>query len=516
MKTVTSRQMQKIEQTAIEELGIPSIILMENAAICTVKHCLKALENITNPKAVVVAGTGNNGGDGFAIARLLHLKGVQTCVLLTGEIQDGKKSDAFTNFQIVSKLNIPLITVNDNNNSIDINFNDYDLVIDAIFGTGLARNTEGIAYNIIEKMNRDAKYIISVDIPSGIHSDTGRIMGNAVKAKETVTFAFPKTGLYLYPGAEYAGKIHIEDIGIPHALLEKEEIKTDNDLSANILTESEAKSLLPLRKQRSNKGDYGKVIVFAGSSEMPGAAALSCSAVYAAGGGLVCAYTVPSVSDVLHKWQREIVTHNVPDLNGMYCKNSIENLSEEINKASVIIAGPGIGRSDETIEFVHELLKIVKVPIVLDADALFAISSNIDILKTLKAPCVITPHPGEMSRLTGLSVSEILDDIFGAASNFAVKYNVVTLLKDAHTVIANPNGEVIINITGNNALSKAGTGDVLTGLIAGFIAQGADVFNASILGAYYHGRAAEEAVLSKSNYGVTASDILDNIPIVMR
>ena len=514
MKTVTRCQMRKIEQFAIEELGIPSIILMENAVIVTVKHCLKALENIKNPKAVIVAGTGNNGGDGFAIARLLHLKGVQTYVLLTGEIQDGKKSDAVTNFQIVNKLNIPFIATNDKNNTIDIDFSDYDLVIDAIFGTGLARNTEGLAYNIIEKMNRDAKYIISVDIPSGVHSDTGRIMGNAVRATETVTLAFPKTGLYLYPGAEYAGKIHIEDIGIPHTLLDKEE--TSTSLDAHILTESEAKSLLPLRKQRSNKGDYGKVIVFAGSSEMPGAAALSCSAVYAAGGGLVCAYTVPSVSDVLHKWQREIVTHKVPDLNGMYCKKSIENLANEINKASVIIAGPGIGRSAETIEFVHELLKIIKTPIVLDADALFAISDNVDILKTLKAPCVITPHPGEMSRLTGFSVSEILDNIIAASSNFAVKYNVVTLLKDAHTVISNPNREVNINITGNNALSKAGTGDVLTGLIAGFIAQGADAFNASILGAYYHGRAAEEAVLSKSNYGVTASDILDNIPVVMR
>jgi len=506
--------MRKIEQIAIEELGIPSITLMENAAIRTVKHCLKALENIKNPKAAIVAGSGNNGGDGFAIARLLHLKGVSTSVFFIGNIDNTSNitKDALINISKIKEIGIPIISILSSSEDLcEIDFGIYDLVVDAIFGTGLARNVEGIIYNIIEKINLEAKYIISVDIPSGLHSDTGRIMGNVVKAAETVTFAFPKTGLYIFPGAEYAGRIHIEDIGIPNI-----SDKTHIASTTQVLTESEAKSLLPLRKQRSNKGDYGKVIVFAGSSEMPGAAALACSAVYAAGGGLVFAYTVPEVSDVLHKWQREIVTRTVPDLNGMYCKKSIENLADEINKASVIIIGPGIGRSAETIEFVHEFFKIAEVPLVIDADALFAISNNVEILKSLKKPCVITPHPGEMSRLTGLSVSEILDEILNVAINFSVKYNVVTLLKDAHTVIANPKGEVNINITGNNALAKAGTGDVLTGIIAGFIAQRTDVFNASILGAYYHGRAAEEAVLTKSNYGITSSDILDNIPIVMR
>jgi len=347
-------------------------------------------------------------------------------------------------------------------------------------------------------------------MPSGIHSDTGRIMGCAVKATETVTLGCPKTGILLYPGAEFAGKLHIEDIGIPAALIDK--VKTE----AKILSGSEAKNLLPARRQRSNKGDYGKVMVFAGSNEMPGAAALACSASYMTGCGLVRACVLPNVAGVIHHWQREVITHNVPEKNGMYCKKSIGNLAEEINRANVLVIGPGIGRSPDVTEFVYELISIAQVPIVLDADALFAVSENVNILKQIKAPCVITPHPGEMSRLlAGLSIPDILDDIINAAVKFSADFNVVTLLKDTHTIIANPNGNFYINTTGNNALSKAGTGDVLTGMIAGFIAQGPDIFTASALGAYFHGKAGEAAAIKMSHYSVTASDIISHIPVVI-
>ncbi|MCL2265292.1 MAG: NAD(P)H-hydrate dehydratase [Treponema sp.] len=507
--------MREIEQIAVKELGIPSIILMENAAIRTAEHCIKKLNEFDNPRALIVCGQGNNGGDGFAIARHLRVKGIDTNVIFTGDIKTAQNqtSGAAVNLAAVQKLGIPVIS-----DYSEINFKNYDLIVDAIFGTGLTRDAEGIYKNLIDAINNCAKYVISVDIPSGLHSDTGRIMGSAVKASETVTFGFPKTGLFLYPGAEYAGKIHIEDISIPGTLIERVETKT------NVLTESEAVKLLPVRKRRSNKGSFGKVLVFAGSNEMPGAASLSCSAAYMTGCGLVCACVTQKTASVIHRWQREIVTRITPEKNGMYCKESLRNLSDEIKNASVIIAGPGIGRSDDVSEFVFELLNMAQVPVVLDADALFAVSENVNILKTLKSPCVITPHPGEMSRLTSLSVPEILDDITGAAEKFAKDYNVVTLLKDAHTVIASPGGAVNINITGNSSLSKAGTGDVLTGMIAGFIAQSAaklsvldlDVFTASILGAYFHGKAGEAACLKKSHYSVTASDVIDQIPVVMK
>ncbi|MDR0463590.1 MAG: NAD(P)H-hydrate epimerase, partial [Treponema sp.] len=476
MKLVNAFQMRKMEQIAIQELGIPSILLMENASIRIAEHCLRYIKNINNPKVLIVCGSGNNGGDGLAVARHLYNRGIDTNILLTCDTFSVKE-DAAVNLAIAQNIGMPIEFIkpayNYTNDQSPLNIHSsasaslcenelesHDLIIDAVFGTGLTRNIEGNVRQLIEAVNRYAKYVISVDIPSGVHSDTGRIMGCAVKANETVTLGFPKIGAYLYPGAEYTGKIHIEDISIPDKLIDRIEIKT------HFLIESEAMDMLPARKNRSNKGDYGRVLVFAGSNEMPGAAALACSAAYMTGCGLVCACVVKNTASVIHHWQREVVTRIVPEKNGTYCKDSlsvffkngkteISSLSDDIRCASVIVLGPGIGRNADVTEFVQELIKNANAPLVLDADALFAISGNVNILKELKTPCVITPHPGEMSRLTNLSVSEILDDTSGAAARFAKEYNTVTLLKDAHTVIANPDGEIFINTTGNNALSKA-------------------------------------------------------------
>jgi NAD(P)H-hydrate epimerase len=512
MKVVTSGQMRNIEKLAIEELEIPPIILMENAAIKLAEHCFRFINNITannkKAKVLVICGSGNNGGDGMALARHLYIKNIETKIIYMGDVnttastKNDQANDAVINLKITKNLGIPIIQYS-NKTIIKSDIEAFDLVVDALLGTGLDRNVEGKYKELIEEINCYAKYIISVDIPSGVHSDSGRIMGCAVKANETVTFAYPKVGLYAYPGAEYAGKIHIEDISIPHHLMERIETK------AQILTETEANELLPVRAQRANKGSFGKIIVFAGSSEMPGAAALTCSAAYLVGGGLVSAYAVPHVAEVIHHWQREIVTRIVIEKNGMFCKESLNGIAEEINCADVIIAGPGIGRSSDVTEFVRELISIAKAPLVLDADALFAVSKDANILKKLKAPCVITPHPSEMSRLTGISVPDILNNTIETAVNFAKEFNVVTLLKDAHTIIANPDGKYYINTTGTNALSKAGTGDVLTGIIAGFIAQGLDVFSAGVLGAYFHGKAGEDAVGNGSCYSVMAGDLLD-------
>jgi NAD(P)H-hydrate epimerase len=510
MKIVTAEQMRRIEQIAIEDMGIPSILLMENAAIRLAGHCLKALDGIENPRVIIVCGPGNNGGDGMALARLLHNKGVETKVIFAGDMST-VKGDPAAYLGIIRKLGITIETIPLTGNHPDIStaIKACDLTVDALLGTGLARNVEGNYKYLVDTINNYAKHIISADIPSGVHSDTGQIMGCAVKANQTVTFGYPKIGLYAHPGAAYAGKIHIEDISLPPALINKVEA------NAEILTDSEAGHLLPVRSQRSNKGDFGRILVFAGSNEMPGAAALVCSAPYMVGGGLVCACVLPHVADIVHKWQREVITRIVPEMNGMYCKKSIEAAAQEIDRAGVIVLGPGIGRSPGVTEFVQELIAMAKVPLVLDADALFAVSEDINILKTLKAPCVITPHPGEMSRLTGQTVSGILDNIIGTAAGFSREFNVVTLLKDAHTIVANTDGKIYINTTGNDALSKAGTGDVLTGMIAGFIAQGSCAYNASILGAYIHGKSGEAAAINKSNYGVTAADLLNNIPAVI-
>jgi len=537
MKLVTGGQMREMEQIAVNELGIPSILLMENAAAHLADHCLRYLQSIENPKnnqnssVLIAAGPGNNGGDGLALARLLHTKGVNVKAILTGDMSYAK-GDAAEYLSIVKKLGIQIEQFNKKNILLLDDIPDIktvietaDLTVDALLGTGLDRGVEGKIKELIEAINCYAKYVISADMPSGVHSDTGRVMGCAVRADETVTFGFPKIGLYAFPGAEYAGRIHIEDIMIPARLIDI------IDAKAEILTVDEAQKMLPARgncqhpgsrvmrhpiKLRTNKGTFGKIAVFAGSDEMPGAAALTCGAAYKTGGGLVCACVLPHVADVIHHWQRETVTRILPEKNGMYSKKCVEMAKEEIHSSDVIIIGPGIGRSPDVTEFVHELIVISQEipkppPLVIDADALFALSEDVNIFKQLKAPCIITPHPGEMSRLTGWPIPEILDDIINTAVSFAGTFNVVTLLKDAHTVIASPDGRYFLNTTGNNALSKAGTGDVLTGMIAGYIAQGKDVFSAGVLGAHFHGKAGEAASEKKTLYGVMAGDLLEGV-----
>jgi len=282
------------------------------------------------------------------------------------------------------------------------------------------------------------------------------------------------------------------------------------------LTDTEAGQLLPVRALRSNKGNFGRITIFAGCSEMPGAASLASSAAYVVGGGLVCACVLDDVAQVIFRWQREVITHILPGKNGMYCKESVKAVTDELNKSNVILIGPGLGRSPDVTEFVKEIIFLARAPLVIDADALFAVSQDLNILKEIKTQCVITPHIGEMSRLTGAQVQDILDNTAVTACQFSKENNVVTLLKDARTIIAHPNGNYYINTTGNNALSKAGTGDVLAGMIARFIAQGSDVFTASALSAYIHGRAGETASLDLSSYSVAASDLFKYIPSVIR
>ena len=347
-------------------------------------------------------------------------------------------------------------------------------------------------------------------MPSGVSADTGQVLGTAVKADITVTFGFPKIGLILYPGAEYAGKIEIADISLPHGL------KAVSEADTSIFTDKEIKECLPIRRPRTNKGSFGRVYAFTGSAGMPGAAVLSASAAYKAGAGYVCACVIPSVAQVMHNSLREAVTRILPEHNGYYCVKSLDAVADELNRADVAYVGPGIGRGAQVREFVFGLIETVQAPMVLDADALNAVSEDVSILKKLKAPCVITPHPGEMSRLTKLSVDDILNNTIKTAGEFSREFNVITVLKDARTIAASPDGRFYINVTGSPALAKAGTGDVLTGVISGFIAQGLDPFTAAMAGSYIHGKAGELAGAKLSNYGVLASDLLDYIPEALK
>jgi len=512
--------MRKIEEVAINEFGIPSLLLMENAAAGIAKHCLNALEGKSRPSVAILCGTGNNGGDGFALARLLHGQNIETTVILAGPanaLKGGPARDAALYMGIVKKLGVPILEFSQaGEEATRACIAQSDLAVDALLGTGLDRDVRGDFLRLIEIINKYAKLVISVDIPSGVNSENGRVMGCAVKAALTVTLGCAKTGLYAYPGAAYAGAVRIDGITLPPALLSA---AGGSDGGGAVITDSDARLMLPPRPSRANKGSFGKVLLLAGSDEMPGAAALSASAAYAAGGGLVVACVLPRVASVINCTQREVITRLTGGEGGEFCKGDMAAVEKEMNGADVILAGPGIGRGAGAAGFVSALVAVCQsrqVPLVLDADALFALAGSPDVLRGVKAPCVVTPHPGEMGRLAGLSIKEILDCPLEVALGFSRKYNVVTLLKDAHTVIAGPGGGFFINTSGNNALSKAGTGDVLAGLVAGFIAQGMDVLDASALGAYIHGKAGEAAALERSRYGVNAGDLLEYAPRVLR
>ena len=496
---------------AAEEIGLPTLIMMENAAIRLAEHCLSYLKGKNHPKVIIMAGVGGNGGDGLALARHLHMKGIDVRIFIIGDI--GKiHGDTFTNLEIVRKMALPieLFALSNNTINVPIAIESSDLVVDAMFGSGLNRHIGGSYEYIIDMVNRYAHYVISADMPSGVSADTGQVLGTAIKANVTVALGFPKIGALIYPGAAYAGRVETADISIP------ESMNSGIEADTSIFTDDEIISYLPIRRPRTNKGSFGRVYAFAGCSDMPGAAVLSASAAYKTGAGYVIACVVPSAAQVMHYRLIEAVTRILPDRNGYFCRKSLDAIADELNHSDVVYVGPGIGKGDSVTEFVYRLIETVQTRLILDADALNAVSEDVSILRKLKAPCVITPHPGEMSRLTKLSINDILNNTIKTASEFSREFDVITVLKDARTIVASPAGHNYINVTGSSALAKAGSGDVLTGIIAGFMAQGMDPYAAATVGSYIHGKAGELAGEELSDYGVLASDLLNYIPVTLK
>ena len=507
MFVVTSEQMREIEERAVNELDVPSILLMENAAFAVAERCMDWLGNGGTRNVVVICGRGKNGGDGFAVARLLHVRGVAVTVFFLGN-ENVTAGDSRINLEITKKTGVEVIAVRDEGSMPYVRYalEKCSLVVDAIFGTGLNSDVKDVYLSAINAINESARYVISVDLPSGISADSGNIMGAAVQANQTVTLGFAKQGLYLHPGAEAAGEITIASIGVPLVGPDRKTIILDDD---------EFASLLPARSGIGNKGTFGQVYVLAGSDEMPGAAVLTASAAYKAGCGLVKAYVNRHAANILQTQLIEATTKILPDTNGFLFIDSLP-CTKELNTARVILIGPGLGNNVHVKGFVLNVLTNAETAVVIDADALNVLAGGTSILNKLKAPCVITPHPGEMSRLTGLSIQEIVSNPIQTASHFAKQHNVITLLKGARTIVANPDGSVYINVTGNSSLAKAGSGDVLTGLIGAFIAQGKDAFAAAMLAAYLHGKAGEAAAETLSEYGVCARDILQAVPRVLQ
>ncbi len=499
MKACTSAQMRAIDKSAEELGGIPSIVLMENAAIA-------CMEEITKDKSIkkvaIFCGKGNNGGDGFALARHLFNKGLHVCVyLVCGSDFSG---DALINFEIISKMGINIIELYDADMSkFELKF--YDMVIDAIFGTGIKGKIEGLASEIIEAVNENCKNILSIDIPSGINADTGEICGVCIKADKTVTFAAYKLGLLLYPGADFTGRVIVKDISIPEYIIEGQNI------NINIIDKRMIENILPQRNENSHKGDYGKVLIVGGSTGMSGAAAMAARACVRCGAGLVTAAVPECINTALEVKLTEPMTIALSCTNGQVDLNCIEKLCSVINNYDVCLFGPGIGRNEYIPQILEKILEVSQIPVIIDADGLFALAQRDDILDKCNCNIVLTPHEMEMSRISKCSLEYVSSNRIELSQSYVAAHGVTLILKGPHTIVTSMSGEQYININGNNGMATGGSGDVLAGMTAAFIARGLDESDAACLAVYLHGLAGDISAEQLGYDSMLPTDIIKNI-----
>ncbi len=501
---LNSEQMQKCDANTMEGYGVPSAVLMERAA-CSAVEVIAAAFPDPGASILIACGTGNNGGDGLAMARLLFLKGHTVTVLFPGE-EEKCSEEAARQLMIVRNYGIEVIKQLPSEEFLDEELSEtaFDVVVDALFGIGLSRDIEGVYRTVIEDLNQLSAMKLAVDIPSGLSADTGKVMGIAFCADVTVTFGFAKVGQLLYPGADYCGELVVQDIGIDEMSLPG----VDPDV---LMAEPQDLSLLPERQNDTNKGSYGKLLIVAGSYNMAGAAAFSAKAAYRSGAGLVRV-----VSDVEN---REIIQSLVPEAILATYDEKVEMdtfIREQTIWADAIVLGPGIGRSRQAEELVQYILAETSVPCLIDADGLNILASHPEWLEETKATILITPHPGEMSRLSGTSVLAVKDDLVGAAARFADEHGVITVLKDARTIIRIPGEGTWINTTGNNGMATAGSGDVLTGIIGALLGQGVPASDAAVLGVMLHGMAGDAAAESVGRTSLMASDLIDGLCMILK
>lgn len=487
----TGEQMRRADLYTIEEIGVPSMVLMERAALEVVR-CMEE-EQLDFRKVLVICGSGNNGGDGYAIARLLHLKGHDVTIFFAGNSQKRSEENA-QQAKIAAHYEIPVIT--------NLGTEEYSVIIDALFGTGLKREVTGHYREILCSVNQMTGKKVAVDLPSGIHDTTGARMGIAFCADLTVAIAFPKRGLFLQEGNVCAGKILTGDIGI-----------SSETFSEGTVTFGYEKQDLflgfPKRKKNSHKGSYGKVLMIAGSKGMSGAAYLSAKAAYAVGAGLVQIYT--------HEENRVILQQLLPEaIITTYDTFDSEQLEKLIQWADLIGIGCGLGKSDTAERVMQYTLKRALVPCVVDADGINILSKHMEWIEETNALIVLTPHMKEMSRMLQCSVKELIEQRMEKLHAFVERYKVVCVLKDARTLVAKEHQNTYLNLSGNAAMAKAGSGDVLAGVIVGILAQQCEPYTSACLGVFLHGLAGDMARDKKGAYSVLASDLVAEISSVLK
>jgi ADP-dependent NAD(P)H-hydrate dehydratase / NAD(P)H-hydrate epimerase len=512
MFLLTAAEMREMDRRTIEEFGLPGRILMENAGRGAFRVLVDFFPDIGSQKVAVMAGRGNNGGDGFVIARYLAQSGIPVTVYLLSE-NKLLQGDAAANFKLLRPLNISVRECPDLKafNRYKKEIAHHRVIVDAILGTGLNSDVKGYFKTVIDFINSLNKDVLSVDIPSGLHTDTGRPCDACIQANVTATFAFPKIGHIALPGAIYCGKLHIIDIGIPP------HIADGVCPRQHLLTHESIRSMIRTRPLDMHKGGTGHVLVVAGSTGKTGAAAMCALSALRSGAGLVTLGVPESLNPVIEPQALEVMTHPLPEITtGILSDESFDAIMELVSDKRCLAMGPGMGTTPETRRLVARLVKSCPIPLVIDADGLNNLAVNTDILKSKKTEIILTPHPGEMARLIGKSPKDVQADRIGCAREFALKYKVHLVLKGARTVIAHPDGHVHVNSTGNPGMASAGMGDVLTGMIAGVVSQGYEIPEAAHLAVYLHGAAADHLAESKGPWGYIASEVMAEIPGIIK
>lgn len=512
MKIVTATQIRWLDHRTITEGRVPGIVLMERAGTGVVAFLEQRFGPLRGKTITIFCGRGNNGGDGLVVARLLrrHYARVQT-VLLASSAE--LTPDATTMYRrLVRAAGRSAITRFTSEEQARKLLASSDLVVDALLGTGLSSEVAGAYRDAINLMNSSGRPVVAVDIPSGIHADSGAVLGTAVCATMTVTFGLPKLGLYNGAGIDHAGDIMIADIGIPPSFVDAVE---SHDF---LITEDAVRTALPSRRPAAHKGTFGHAAIIAGSVGKTGAAALAATAALRMGTGLVTVATPSSVNDVLEGKLLEAMTMPLPETESRtLARSSLDRLLSFIHARTAVAIGPGLSMHPETVELVQSLIKHLDRPSVLDADALNALATSPSLLSDCKIPPLLTPHPGEMARLdAGATVQAVNADRIGTARRFARERGVVLMLKGARTVIARPDGLAAVCPTGNPGMATAGTGDVLTGMAVGLLAQGVPAWEAACAAAYLHGLAGDLAARALGQAGMLAGDLIANIPHAMQ
>jgi len=506
MRVVSAAEIAELDRRAVEEYGIPVARLMDAAGRRTASAAGILLQQRGGRRVVVLAGKGNNGGDGLVAARYLRTSGFEvTAVLAAPETEfSGEAGRALA---AAVEAGVPVRPAA--GQAVASQMAGADLIVDALFGTGFRGPARGEAAALIEAANRSGRPILAVDVPSGLVADTGRWEGPCIRATATVTMGLPKTGLLVYPGAEMAGTVYVADIGYPA------ELRDDPSLKTHLLTSEMVRALLPPRQPDTHKGTYGRVLIVAGSVGFTGAAALTCFGALRTGAGLVTVAVPQRIYPIVAARVTEGMPTPLPDAGGAVAAEAVARVEELASAADVIAVGPGVSRAAGPLRVVEHLLAGQR-PLVIDADGLNVLAGRTETLERPHAPAVLTPHPGELGRLTGASAGEIQRDRLGAARSAALRFGAVVLLKGARTVVATPDGQAFIVPTGNPGMATGGMGDVLTGAVASLIGQGLPPVQAAYAAAYLHGLAADLIAQERGTVGMLASEVADHLPAAIK